>query len=82
VVVCRDRSGQEPRIDRQWNPQLVVALGKVEIRWHHADHFVLDSTQVDGAADDRWIAAEPPSPQAVAQQDDAVVVDPCLILGE
>ena len=66
---------------RQCEPQLRL-LRKLKLPRHHADHGVRDAVDRDRAADDRGIAAEPASPQPVAQHDDRVGTWLRLVVGK
>ena len=53
-----------------------------EMTRQHADDLEGIAIEGDGAADDRWIRAEAPAPQPVAEQDDAMAADGFLLRAE
>src|SRR5581483_1052211 len=56
-------------IQRQWYPHVGLGL-KLKTRRHHADDLPSLATQCQYPARDVRVGAEPPRPEAVAQDDD------------
>ena len=55
--------------ERHRRPQLELARGKLEGGRHHADDEASAPIELDGAPDNRAVAAEPPLPQPMAEDD-------------
>ena len=79
----RDVRKRMPRIECQRRPDFHVRAGrKLERRRHHADDDIRHRVELNRLPNHRWICAERPAPEAVAQHHDAVGPDHALITRE